>query len=282
MGLLNPLLTQTMTHFGLKQLLLTNMNIGLQEVAMNWKVFVLVPRSEIPCGHQPLKGKLVCKHKCDDTGKIVQYKVRYITKGFAQRYSIDYNKTTSPTVQLESLCSILHIATFLNWDLCLFDIKTAFLHGILPETETMFMEQPAGFQVLGKEDWVMKLMKSMYSTKQAGQIWNQTFHKAVTQWGFERIPCEWCIYWCIEWALYWSLVGSLMYISVATQPDISYAISQLSSFLDCYRPKHWNATTWVLQYLKGTHLHALMLGGNNPITLSDHSDSDYTNCVDTS
>ena len=48
------------------------------------KVFVLVPRSEIPRGQQPLKGKLVCKRKRDDKGNISRYKVHYIAKGFAQ------------------------------------------------------------------------------------------------------------------------------------------------------------------------------------------------------
>lgn len=158
------------------------------------KVFVLVPCSEVPRGHRPLKGMLICKHKCNDTGKIIQYKVQYVTKGFAQWYGIDYNKTTAPTVQFESLCSILHITTSLDWDLHLFNIKTIFLHGILPKTETMFMEQPSGFETPSKEDWLMKLMKSIYSMKQASCIWNQTFHKAVTQWGFEWLPCEWCIY----------------------------------------------------------------------------------------
>jgi hypothetical protein len=32
------------------------------------KVFVLVPRSEVPRGQRPLKGKLICKCKRDDTG----------------------------------------------------------------------------------------------------------------------------------------------------------------------------------------------------------------------
>ena len=50
------------------------------------KVFVLVPRSEVPTGQRPLKGKLVCKRKCDESGNIVHYKVRYVAKGFAQRY----------------------------------------------------------------------------------------------------------------------------------------------------------------------------------------------------
>lgn len=136
----------------------------------------------------------MCKRKRDDSGKIVRYKVQYVAKGYAQQYGIDYNKTTAPTARLESFRTILHIAASLGWELQQFDIKTAFLHGVLPEEETMYMEQPPGFEVPGKEQWVMKLMKSIYGMKQASRIWNQTFHKAVQSWGFERLACEWCMY----------------------------------------------------------------------------------------
>ena len=158
------------------------------------KVFVLVPRSDIPQGRRPLKGKLVCKRKRDDAGNVTRYKVRYVVKGFAQRYMIDYDKTTAPTTRLASFRSILHLAAVLDWDIQHVDIKTAFLHGILPESETVFMEQPPGFETAGKEDWVMRLMKSLYGMKQASRIWNRTFHKALTALGFKRLACEWCVY----------------------------------------------------------------------------------------
>src|ERR1700677_1451150 len=103
----------------------------------------------MPHSQWPLKGKLVCKRKHDDTGRVVQYKVRYIAKGFAQPYRVDYDKTTAPTVCLESFHALLHLGASLDWDLKQFDIKTAFLHGVLPEDETMFMEQPPGFAALG-------------------------------------------------------------------------------------------------------------------------------------
>jgi transposase InsO family protein len=158
------------------------------------KVFVLVPRSDVPRHQRPLTGKLVCKRKRDDSGNITRYKVRYVARGYAQQYGIDYDKTTAPTARLESFRTILHVAATLNWDLQQLDIKTAFLHGILPPEETMYMEQPRGFEAQGKETWVMKLMKSIYGMKQASRIWNQTFHQAVLSWGFERLPCEWCVY----------------------------------------------------------------------------------------
>jgi hypothetical protein len=118
------------------------------------QVFVLVPCTKIPCGQHPLKGKLVCKCKCDDVGNISHYKVHYVAKGFAQRYLINYNKTTAPTAHLESFHALMHIAAILDWDIQHFDIKTAFLHGVLPKSETIFMEQPPGFEEPGKEDWV--------------------------------------------------------------------------------------------------------------------------------
>ena len=158
------------------------------------KVFILVPRSELPSGKRPLKGKLVCRRKRDDTGNVTRYKVRYVAKGYAQQYSIDYDKTTAPTARIESFRIILHLAANLDWDLQQLDIKTTFLHGILPEEETMYMEQPPGFASPGQEDWVMKLMKSIYGMKQAGRIWNQTFNKVVESLGFKRLPCEWCVY----------------------------------------------------------------------------------------
>ncbi len=52
------------------------------------KVFILVPQSEVPCGHRPLKGKLVCKRKRDDTGKVVRYKVHYVAKGYISKMDL--------------------------------------------------------------------------------------------------------------------------------------------------------------------------------------------------
>jgi hypothetical protein len=97
-------------------------------------------------------------------------------------------------VRLESLRAISHIAATLGWDIQHFDIKTAFLHGILPDDETMFMEQPPGFEVEGKEDWVLRLLKSIYGMKQASRVWNKTFDKVMKELGFERLDCEWCVY----------------------------------------------------------------------------------------
>ena len=82
--------------------------------------------------------------------------------------------------------------------------------------------------------------------------------------------------------LYHELIGSLMYLAIVTQPDIAFAVGYLLSFLNCYTPDHWSATMWVLCYLKGTCSLSLVLGCDCSPSLVGYSDSNYTNCPDTS
>lgn len=81
---------------------------------------------------------------------------------------------------------------------------------------------------------------------------------------------------------YCELVSSLNYIAIATYLDISYAVGQLASFLDCYQPEHWTTAIWVLCYLKCTKTLVLVLGRTHYPSLLGYSDADYMNCKDTS
>ena len=51
---------------------------------------------------------------------------------------------------------------------------------------------------------------------------------------------------------YASLIGSLQYLTVATRPDIAYAVNRLASFTANPSFEHYNAAKRVLRYLKGT------------------------------
>jgi hypothetical protein len=80
---------------------------------------------------------------------------------------------------------------------------------------------------------------------------------------------------------YRSLIGCLLYLAISMQPDISYAVQQLSQYLNCYSFEHWRAAIRLVRYPKGTRDLKLYLGGNSPISLHAYSDSDQANCLDT-
>src|SRR5216683_2606408 len=77
----------------------------------------------------------------------------------------------------------------------------------------------------------------------------------------------------MEKAPYREAIGSLMYASVATRPDISFAVAALSQFLDNLGEVHWEAVKRVMHYLSGTKDFALTYGDERHDLLG-YSDAD--------
>jgi hypothetical protein len=71
-------------------------------------------------------------------------------------------------------------------------------------------------------------------------------------------------------------IGLLNYLVVLTRPEISFAMSQLSQFLERPGTTHWNACIHILCYLCGTPLRGLNLG-NSITPLKIYTDTDYPN-----
>jgi hypothetical protein len=62
---------------------------------------------------------------------------------------------------------------------------------------------------------------------------------------------------------YREAIGSLMYASVATRPDITFAISTLLQFLENPGQAHWEAVKRVMRYLSQTRNYELTYGGES-------------------
>jgi hypothetical protein len=77
-----------------------------------------------------------------------------------------------------------------------------------------------------------------------------------------------------------ALVGALNYLSMTTRPDITFAVSSLSQFLNAPRTNHWEAGIQVLKYLKGTKEIGLKLskGPNEQDSLIGYADANWTSC----
>jgi hypothetical protein len=80
---------------------------------------------------------------------------------------------------------------------------------------------------------------------------------------------------------YRSAVGALSYLSTATRPDIAFAVSSLSQFLECPGITHWESFIHVLRYLAGTADNALVYKRGNQAPLRGFTDADWGNCLAT-
>ena len=76
-------------------------------------------------------------------------KSQFVAKGFTQVFGIDYKNTFSPVAKFKTLRLLLSLAVLHDWEIEVLDVKTAFLFGELDEE--IYMEQPKGFVVKGKE-----------------------------------------------------------------------------------------------------------------------------------
>ncbi|GJT61588.1 retrovirus-related pol polyprotein from transposon TNT 1-94 [Tanacetum coccineum] len=160
----------------------------LKSMAQN-KVWDLV---NLPEGSKRVGCKWVFKTKRDSKGNVERYKARLVAKGYTQKNGVDYNETFSPVSKKDSLRIILALVAHFDLELHQMDVKTAFLNGNLEEE--VYMEQPEGFFIDGKEKMVCKLKKSIYGLKQASRQWYIKFNDTITSFGFEEIIVDRCIY----------------------------------------------------------------------------------------
>jgi hypothetical protein len=72
------------------------------------------------------------------------------------------------------------------------DIKTAFMNGDL--LENVYMAQPKGFAVKGKEHIGCHMRKSIYGLKQASRQWYLKFDETIRSFGFKENEEDNCIY----------------------------------------------------------------------------------------
>ncbi|XP_071686855.1 uncharacterized mitochondrial protein AtMg00810-like [Rutidosis leptorrhynchoides] len=79
---------------------------------------------------------------------------------------------------------------------------------------------------------------------------------------------------------YRSLVGALRYLTI-TRPDISYAVNQVSQFLQSPTMDHFQAVKRILRYVKGTITYGLSFLHSTKPTFLGYSDADWARCIET-
>ena len=138
-------------------------NIAMKEEMLSMANNGVCDLVEMPENFKPIGCKWVFKTKKDVKGKIKRFKSILVAKGYTQKEGVDYTETFSPVSSKDSFRIIMALTKHFNLELHQMDVKTVFLNGDL--YEEVYMQQPEGFVVDGKEDMVCRLKKSIYGLK---------------------------------------------------------------------------------------------------------------------
>ena len=93
---------------------------------------------------------------------------------------------------MTSIRTVLSLVAIEDLHLEQLDVKTTFFHGNLDEE--IYMAQPHGFAVKGKENLVCKLNKSLYGLKQEARQWYLKFDSFMHEHGYSRCHSDHCVY----------------------------------------------------------------------------------------
>ena len=135
-------------------------NSEIESILSNhtWELADLSPKNKL------LGSKWIFKRKMKPDGTIDKYKARLVVKGYRQKEGLDYFDKYFLVTRITSIRMLIALAVH-DLKIHQMDVKTTFLNGELEEE--IYMEQPEGFVVLGKEKKVCILVKSLYGLKQA-------------------------------------------------------------------------------------------------------------------
>ena len=84
----------------------------------------------------------------------------------------------------------------------------------------------------------------------------------------------------VDQTLYQSAVGNLLYLSIGTRPDITYAVSSVAKFCADPSKQHLTAVKRILRYLKGTTHLGLLYSKDDCKDCVGYSDADWAGDID--
>lgn len=146
----------------------------------------------LPEGRTTVDNMWVFDIKPGQKGDRPRFKGRLVAKGYTQEYGVDYEETFAPVLKQSALRIILGLVAALDLEVKLLDVKTAFLYGELQEE--IYMSQPEGFVIPGREKEVCRLIKCIYGLKQAPRVWNARFNEFLAAFGLVRSTADPCVY----------------------------------------------------------------------------------------
>uniref|UniRef100_A0AAV1UJL0 Integrase catalytic domain-containing protein n=1 Tax=Peronospora matthiolae TaxID=2874970 RepID=A0AAV1UJL0_9STRA len=293
--------------------------------------------AKLPNGQRAIGTKWVFKIKRKADGSIEKYKARLVTKGFRQKYGIDYTDTFSPVVKYVTLRMVIAISKHFGWPIDQLDVVTAFLYGVMKEQVFCVIPEGVELDMSGFDPclyiktsdghcvFILVYVDDVLVTGSSPKLIAHTKEDLKTR--FEMTDSGKCAFVLgIELldgedgsvtlcqrryvddilkrfgmddckavsspvdmssrlissnaatkvdAPFREAVGALMHLTTATRPDIAFAVSYVSRFMENPQEEHWVAVKRIFRYLQGTKTHGICYKPSARIDFRGYSDADW-------
>ncbi|KAK6611374.1 reverse transcriptase domain protein [Botrytis cinerea] len=135
-----------------------------------------------------LKTKWVYKIKYLSEDNI-EFKARYVAKGFEQLYGLDYLNTFASVIKQMAWKLIFALAINKGWYIYKIDMILAFVQGDIDKN--IYIKSP---EIYYNENIILKLNKALYGLKQSARIWYTTLKSILNKLNFINIKSDECIF----------------------------------------------------------------------------------------
>ena len=146
----------------------------------------------LPKGRKTVKTKWMYDIKTNVDESVERFKARLVAKRFTQRLGEDYSEVFSTVARYSTVRFFLALSAKYGWPTVIVDVKSAFLNA--DRKETIFVSQPHGFVVQGKEDHVLISHKALYGLKQSSREWHILLHTILRSIRFDQFHADKCLY----------------------------------------------------------------------------------------
>jgi hypothetical protein len=148
----------------------------------------------LPVNREETKGRWVYTVKQGNQPGKIQFKARYVARGYSQIQGIDYEETYSPTTRFTSIRALLQKAVNENLYLQQLDVKGAYLNA--PIDKNIYVQQPPGYELKDTAGSHLSchLKKSLYGLKQSGRNWHTTLTDYLKSIGYTASDIDPCLY----------------------------------------------------------------------------------------
>jgi hypothetical protein len=136
--------------------------------------------------------KFVYAVKADEKGQVIQFKARLVARGFEMIHMLHYTETFAPVARDTTIKWLLAWGAKKGMEFYQVDYHGAFLHSKIPERHSIYIKTPDGINI--GEDEVLRCIKGLYGTKNAGHLWIKDLDKSLQEIGFKRSRADQSLY----------------------------------------------------------------------------------------